>query len=222
MGLFGMFGKAARMKRLVQETDDLHERFAEELAQCPGPNWEFEVVTDSRGKVLASGWKHNPPPDRYERNGLRNLGPYVKRLLESENWYSSVSISSTDGEKGLLIQKKEDNVSITLCISRSAEPGREVHARAFFEEMGIEPSLDYEIEGISAGEGSQMLEWPVTIDADHLTDLLVRCATEIYSITDEEPIDLQFEECEDEGDRYKGEITLHTLYPTTHPDETAT
>ncbi|MCH8979476.1 MAG: hypothetical protein IH945_09595 [Armatimonadetes bacterium] len=142
---------------MVEKTADLRERFSEELAQCPGPDWEFEVVTDSRGKVLESGWKHNPPPDRHGRDGLQNLKPYVIRLLDSENWFSTVTIASADGERGLMLEKTEGEMSIHLCINRSLEPGREVHARVFFEKMGIEPSVDYEMEGFSPGEGSQML-----------------------------------------------------------------
>ena len=222
MKFLSSFGKAARWKRLVEKTDDLNERFSEELAQCPGPNWEFEVVTNTRGKVLTRGWIHNPPPDRYERGGLRNLKPYVIRLLDSENWFSTVTIASTDGERGLQLQKTEGDISIDLCINRSLEPGREVHARVFFEKMGIEPSVDYEMDGFSAGEESQMMQWPVTGDADDLTNLLVRAATELYSITDEDPIDLQFEEHEDERGRYKGDIVMHTLSPMTGPDEPTT
>ncbi|MCH8979475.1 MAG: hypothetical protein IH945_09590 [Armatimonadetes bacterium] len=62
----------------------------------------------------------------------------------------------------------------------------------------------------------------MTGDADDLTNILVRAATELYSITDEDPMDLQFEEHEDERDQYRGDIVMHTLYPMTGPDEPTT
>lgn len=221
MGILGIFSRRGRLKRQMQKADALYEGFASELAECPGPNLRFEVVTNRWGKVLQSGWKYYDPPDQFERDGLQHTRSYVKQLVESDHWWSIVSIFATEGEGYIMLEKMEGAIFVSLSISKTHEPGRERRARDFFASLGIQPEEDYEVKGCSRNEDTQCIEWPVIGDADQLTDTLLRAASEIYSITNEDPLELHFEEPEDDRDASKAGVRLYSFSPDPEPDETA-
>src|SRR5690348_11300159 len=65
--------------------------------RCP-PGWRWITTADSRGRVLDEKWSFEPPPTRYEKNGLDHLPAYIDRLLATKNWFSSISAFPIDDE----------------------------------------------------------------------------------------------------------------------------
>ena len=130
-----------------------------------------------------------------------------------------MSIFATEGKGHVTLEKTEGALFVSLSISKTHEPGRERRAREFFASLGIQPEEDYVIMGRSRVEDTQWIEWPVRGDADQLTDILLRAANEIYSITNEDPLELHFEELEDDRDAAKAGEQVYSFSPDPEPDE---
>jgi hypothetical protein len=188
-----------------------------------GPGWEYEIVLDKNEQILEEGWKFHPVPDRYATHGIDHLKPYLEKLLASNNWFSTVSISTPNRGAALSLFKMDGQLTIDLAIDWRREIGREKQARAFFTKRGIKPMQDY-LAGNGDGEdATRVLNWPVSGDAKTLAALVKKVAVELCGIPENSGLDIAFEEHLDERGKHdaEGEISiLSTGLRGTLPDTT--
>ncbi|HVT11115.1 MAG TPA: hypothetical protein VHE55_02520 [Fimbriimonadaceae bacterium] len=164
----------------------------------------FIQVLDSNGKVLESKWEPYRAPDHFDEDGLSHLKPYVQRLLDSHNWFTTISIFTPDGQHGFALWKQGGVVTANLIVEARKEPAREKRIREFFAGRSIQPSEDYMAGNGGVSDSTRVMSWPITGNADTVTSLAQRIAQELCDIPNHSGLDIQFEEQADERGKYAG------------------
>lgn len=213
MGLFSILKK--KQHKQIGPNDDPSELFAEELKSPPGPDWVFEISTDGRGRVLESGWKPPIKPSRLDRVDLSALRPYVERLLSSNNWFTSVTIVSLEGDHAASLWRMNGVVSTSVHI-QAEERWLEERARAHIAQTGAQPICDY----LLADGATRILQWPLTGGTDTITQSFLNVATEMCGIVSQEPVDVTYEEHVDERGKHRSPVTtIITIQPASQDVE---
>jgi hypothetical protein len=162
------------------------------------------TVTDSKGRVLQSGLETYTEPDHFESKGLDHLKTYVQRMAASKNWMSDVTVFTSNGESGFALQKMDGDVTFQITVEWRQQPGQEAKIRAFFKKLGISPTEDYLAGNGGVPDATRVFSWPLPSDPERIETISKEAAKQLCGITDNTPIDIQFQEQKDERGKYAG------------------
>ena len=144
----------------------------------------FLVQVDEDGKQIGDiEWVNVPEPDRYPNNGFRYIEQYVSRLLTSKADFTSLSISSPDGNRGFGLSFRDKQIELSFSIDWRTEKDKEIIIRNFFKELEIIPSEDYLAGNADVPDAIRILIYPISGDLQQMTDLCKRILKEIFYIS---------------------------------------
>ncbi|MCL4692703.1 MAG: hypothetical protein KJ060_09365 [Candidatus Hydrogenedentes bacterium] len=146
----------------------------------------------------AKGRKHVycrsiPEPDHYASNGCSHIETYVRRLLHSTEHFSSLMVSTPDGEIALGILKLKDHLQIGLSVDVT-NLDEEQTLRKFFADRSIEPTYDYLAQNGNVPDSVRMLDYPLPADIQFVTDLAKNLLANVYGVDERAALDFAFKE----------------------------
>ena len=141
--------------------------------------------------VSTSGVQFEAAPKRFVSEGLSEVAPFVTELYSRKTDFSSLMISSLDGERGLLLTNEQGAIGIGFTIEKQQEAEREERIRSFFEDLGVNPSEDYLARNGGVPDATQILHYPLAGDQEQVLEIVRRVLRELYDIRSEEGLDLQ-------------------------------
>ncbi|HEY6228702.1 MAG TPA: hypothetical protein VI282_16405 [Verrucomicrobiae bacterium] len=133
-------------------------------------------------------------PDRYATNGISHIEPYMQKLVAAKGRMPSLSIFTPDHNRGFGLDRMEGRVHASLVIDARTEAKREAKIRAFFKNLGAEPSSDYLAGNGSVSDATRMLSYPVNGNAEQLTALAEKILTQLCGVSTNEALEISFEE----------------------------
>ena len=129
-------------------------------------------------------------PDRFPKNGLREVAPYVSRYLASAGSFASLHVCSLDHARGYRLYTRNGEIVMFVLITELRNNGeREKRVRDFLSALKIIPEADYLAE-----ENIRVLLYPLTEETGALSALCVRLLTAALLVTPEEGLDISFGE----------------------------
>jgi hypothetical protein len=134
----------------------------------------------------------SPAPTRVKRNGIDQVGEYVRRLFNSASPCPSVIISiSIDGAFGVF--RKDGIIGLSVFADVSRGPS-EAAIRDFFNARRISPVRDY-----LSGEGRvpnprRHLLYSLPDDCEKITSLVTSYLSEVYKVTRDQGLEFTYQE----------------------------
>ncbi|MBV6458379.1 MAG: hypothetical protein HONBIEJF_01506 [Fimbriimonadaceae bacterium] len=179
------------------------------------PGWVYIKTTDGKGRILEEGWEYEKPPERFEKDGLSHIGPYIDQLLESTNWYSSVTATVIDGDACLLVSKMEGRIEMIEWFDANRKTSAEETARAVCSEQGFPVKQEYVNR-----DRQRCIIWNLPADRSVILSTLQRFAKEVHAIPASAGFELSFQEHADERKKHACQdgISFFFTYPVEDPN----
>ena len=157
--------------------------------------WMLVTTVDAHGNPIGAGkWVRNPDPAVVARDGMSRVAPYVARLMASRARFTSLIISTADGQGGFLVIHEHGQARLGLNVEWRSEPKKERDIRKLFAGLGLAPTEDYLAGNGGVPDATRVLTYPVPGDAPHVAALCRRVLHEIYGVADTERLDFTYEE----------------------------
>ncbi len=153
----------------------------------------WTVYEDEKGRTHVTRHKI-PEPDHYASNGSSQIEAYVTKVVHSTESFSSLIVSTPDGEVALLLLKQDSNLQITLSIDVTSKPDEEQALRRFFACRGIGPIDDYLAQNGDVPDATRMLSFPLPSDIEFVTVLSKELLVQVYGVNERAALDFSFEE----------------------------
>lgn len=144
------------------------------------------------GEIADEAWHEIQEGDRYDKNGLAELGPYIDRLLAFEGWFASLMISSSDQQRVVSLFKREGSVTLQLIFMRDPDGNRVKEAKEFFKVR----NLDIE-EAHSGLDGTRFIGWSTPAEAAELTTVTIEAAKQLCGFTEDEGLTIRYDSKEE-------------------------
>jgi hypothetical protein len=152
------------------------------------------VMLDANGKKVSEEWADIPNPEIVNANSLSYMQPYVARMLASSAQFISLIVFSGDGQRGILLMRKDNQVNLGITVEWRRQQDKEETVRRFFSERGITPNRDYLAGNGNVPDATRVLHYPLEGDEERVTEICVQALREVCGIGDQDRLDFTYQE----------------------------
>jgi hypothetical protein len=172
--------------------------FSDELAGTEGRDRHLHIskhihCVDQYGNSLGPE-EPFPRPDRFPHNGFDQIESYISRLLVRSPQFRSAIIFTPDGNRGLGLHARDEEVTANLQVDWRQNPKREAAIRGFFTALGIKPRRDYLAGNGGISDSIRCFSYPVVGTVGEITLLTQRILSELCGISPTEALDITFQQ----------------------------
>jgi hypothetical protein len=157
------------------------------------------VTVDENGKEKDGHWVDIPEPDSFTSDGFAHIESYVTRLLSSTARFTSLGISTPDGQIALGLWQRGGIPEFSLTVEWRQEPERERERsiRQFFADRGFACREDYLAGNGGVPDATRCLTYSAPPDSEVITRAARDVLHDIYGLRESDALDFSYEEHHD-------------------------
>jgi len=153
------------------------------------------------GFPISFSTHYQAKPRRYRRNGASHVRHCVQRLIASNAPHTWLYFYSSGRHSGFSLEKYvsepwEEAFEIRMMFNRLQDPACESIARAFFDDLDIDPRWD-SLEG-SPTCPTRVLIWPIGAPVEQLPVLCQTILSDLCQVTPGEALNITYNDRQDD------------------------
>ena len=152
-------------------------------------------TVDKNGNDKGDGrWVDIPEPDRFASNGFSQVESYVSRMLRSSAMFTSVIISTPDGQSAVSLSHRDGVPKFSLSVDWRSKPESERAIRQFFGDRGLSASHDYLAGNGGVPDAMRMLGYFLPADAREITEITKDVLQQIFGVREQDALNFSYRE----------------------------
>lgn len=155
------------------------------------------VTVDEQGKEKDGHWVDIPEPDHFPSDGFAQIEGYVSRLLRSSARFTSVIISTPDGQIAVSLHQRGGVSEFSLSVDWRADAARETAIRQLFTDRRLATSHDYLAGNGGVPDATRYLSYLLPPDALFITALTKEVLSRIYRVDGRHALNFSFRDHHD-------------------------